>query len=165
MAVTIIILIITCIVYTYSLLHGFKGISILAKAASICSLVSLLLYCCLAERQDILSKPGFPHLDGWHRTFLNWLPIQIRNELLPFPRTGPYSIGLLDGLVRSGSVFLLEVFPGGGQFARRFLVDIYLEWVPPLLVLLFWEIILWDFRCPEKPILSLFMKSQEICMM
>lgn len=29
--ITIIILIITCIVYTYSLLHGFKGISILAK--------------------------------------------------------------------------------------------------------------------------------------
>lgn len=31
-AVTIVILIITCIVYTYSLLHGFKGISILANA-------------------------------------------------------------------------------------------------------------------------------------
>lgn len=30
-AVTIVILIITCIVYTYSLLHGFKGISVLAK--------------------------------------------------------------------------------------------------------------------------------------
>ena len=30
--VTIIILIITCAIYTYSLLHGFKGISILAKA-------------------------------------------------------------------------------------------------------------------------------------
>ncbi len=30
--VTIIILIITCIIYTYSLLHGFKGISFLAKA-------------------------------------------------------------------------------------------------------------------------------------
>ncbi|MDD6327139.1 MAG: BCCT family transporter [Lachnospiraceae bacterium] len=29
--VTIIILVITCIIYTYSLLHGFKGISILAK--------------------------------------------------------------------------------------------------------------------------------------
>lgn len=29
--ITIIILIITCIVYTYSLLHGFKGISLLAK--------------------------------------------------------------------------------------------------------------------------------------
>lgn len=30
-AVTIIILLVTCFVYTYSLLHGFKGISILAK--------------------------------------------------------------------------------------------------------------------------------------
>ncbi len=30
-AVTIIILIVTCMVYTYSLLHGFKGISVLAK--------------------------------------------------------------------------------------------------------------------------------------
>ncbi len=30
-AITIIILIITCIVYTYSLLHGFKGISLLAN--------------------------------------------------------------------------------------------------------------------------------------
>lgn len=29
--ITIIILLITCVVYTYSLLHGFKGISILAK--------------------------------------------------------------------------------------------------------------------------------------
>mgnify|MGYP002508137610 CR=1 FL=1 len=29
--ITIIILIVTCCVYTYSLLHGFKGISILAK--------------------------------------------------------------------------------------------------------------------------------------
>lgn len=30
--ITVMILIITCIVYTYSLLHGFKGISLLAKA-------------------------------------------------------------------------------------------------------------------------------------
>lgn len=31
-ATTIVILIITCIIYTYSLLHGFKGISLLAKS-------------------------------------------------------------------------------------------------------------------------------------
>lgn len=30
--VTIVILVVTCIIYTYSLLHGFKGISILAKS-------------------------------------------------------------------------------------------------------------------------------------
>ncbi len=42
-AVTIIILIITCIIYTYSLLHGFKGISWLAKAC-IYLFFGLLLY-------------------------------------------------------------------------------------------------------------------------
>ena len=30
--ITIIILLVTCVIYTYSLLHGFKGISVLAKA-------------------------------------------------------------------------------------------------------------------------------------
>lgn len=35
-AVNIVILLLTCAVYTYSLLHGFKGIGILAKVASIC---------------------------------------------------------------------------------------------------------------------------------
>lgn len=42
-AVTIVILIITCFIYTYSLLRGFKGISILAKVC-ICLFFSLLLY-------------------------------------------------------------------------------------------------------------------------
>lgn len=41
--ITIIILIITCIVYTYSLLHGFKGITILAKSC-IYLFFSLLLF-------------------------------------------------------------------------------------------------------------------------
>ena len=41
--ITIIILIITCIVYTYSLLHGFKGIAILAKSC-IYLFFSLLLF-------------------------------------------------------------------------------------------------------------------------
>lgn len=42
-AVTIIILLVTCFVYTYSLLHGFKGISILAKSC-IWLFFSLLTY-------------------------------------------------------------------------------------------------------------------------
>lgn len=42
-AITIIILIITCFVYTYSLLHGFKGIAILAKSC-IYLFFSLLLF-------------------------------------------------------------------------------------------------------------------------
>lgn len=41
--ITIIILLLTCFVYTYSLLHGFRGISILAKAC-IYMFFGLLLY-------------------------------------------------------------------------------------------------------------------------
>lgn len=41
--ITIIILIVTCFIYTYSLLHGFKGISILAKSC-IYLFFSLLLF-------------------------------------------------------------------------------------------------------------------------
>ena len=40
---TIIILLLTCFVYTYSLLHGFRGISLLAKAC-IYMFFGLLLY-------------------------------------------------------------------------------------------------------------------------
>lgn len=42
-AVTIVILVVTCVVYTYSLLHGFKGVRYLAKAC-ICLFFGLLAY-------------------------------------------------------------------------------------------------------------------------
>lgn len=47
-AVTIVILIITCMIYTYSLLHGFKGISVLANLCIILFfslLAYVLLFC------------------------------------------------------------------------------------------------------------------------
>lgn len=46
-AITIFIILITCVVYTYSLLHGFKGISILAKAC-IYMFFGLMLFVLLA---------------------------------------------------------------------------------------------------------------------
>lgn len=42
-AITIVILVVTCVIYTYSLLHGFKGISLLAKSC-IFLFLSLLAY-------------------------------------------------------------------------------------------------------------------------
>lgn len=42
--VTIIILIVTCVIYTYSLVHGFKGISSLARIC-IYMFCSLLAFC------------------------------------------------------------------------------------------------------------------------
>ena len=49
-AITIIIILITCAVYTYSLLHGFKGISILAKVC-IYMFFGLLFFVLLAGGQ------------------------------------------------------------------------------------------------------------------
>ena len=46
-AITIFIILITCVVYTYSLLHGFKGISILAKVC-IYMFFGLMLFVLLA---------------------------------------------------------------------------------------------------------------------
>ena len=52
--ITIIILIITCFVYTYSLLHGFKGIAVLAKSC-IYLFFSLLLFVLLFSAFFFLS--------------------------------------------------------------------------------------------------------------
>lgn len=57
--ITIIILVITCIIYTYSLLHGFRGISVLAKVCIIL-FFSLLLYVFLLGGQSkYIIETGF----------------------------------------------------------------------------------------------------------
>lgn len=68
--ITIIIIIITCIVYTYSLLHGFKGISILAKSC-IYMFFGLLLFVLLfsGEARYIIDT-GFESLG---RTIQNFI--------------------------------------------------------------------------------------------
>lgn len=47
--INIIILLTICCVYTYLLLHGFKGISIWPRCAFICFLDSLPSSCCLGR--------------------------------------------------------------------------------------------------------------------
>ena len=58
--ITIIILLLTCLVYTYSLLHGFKGISFLAKA---CIYLFFGLFFYSEERQNILLNQDLPLLE------------------------------------------------------------------------------------------------------
>lgn len=67
---TIIILIVTCFVYTYSLLHGFKGISILAKAC-IYLFFGLLAYVLIfgGEAKYII-ETGFSSLGRMVQNFL-----------------------------------------------------------------------------------------------
>ena len=61
--VTIIIILITCVIYTYSLLHGFKGISFLAKACVYLFFGLLLLFVLLfgGETKFIIEN-GFASL-------------------------------------------------------------------------------------------------------
>ncbi len=67
--ITIIILVVTCIVYTYSLLHGFKGIGILAKIC-VYLFFGLLLYVLLfgGEMRYIL-ETGFSALGRMVQNF------------------------------------------------------------------------------------------------
>ena len=63
-AVTIVILLITCFVYTYSLLHGFRGIGFWQSSASICFSGYWRTCCCSADRRGILSRRDFHRWDG-----------------------------------------------------------------------------------------------------
>lgn len=68
--VTIVILIVTCVVYTYSLLHGFKGISLLAKAC-IYLFFGLLIYVLLfGGKMGYIVETGFSALGRMAQNFL-----------------------------------------------------------------------------------------------
>lgn len=69
-AVTIIILLITCAVYTYAVLHGFKGISFLAKFC-IYLFFGLLLVVLLMGRQGrFIIENGFQNLGKMFQNFI-----------------------------------------------------------------------------------------------
>lgn len=67
--ITVIILLITCVVYTYSLLHGFKGISFLAKAC-IYLFFGLLFYVLIFGGQaQYIIETGFSALGRMIQNF------------------------------------------------------------------------------------------------
>ncbi len=69
-SITIVILLLTCVVYTYSLLHGFKGIGILAKLC-IYLFFGLLLYVFLAGGKTIyILENGLQSLGNLVQNFL-----------------------------------------------------------------------------------------------
>lgn len=118
--INIIILLITCAVYTYSLLHGFKGISNWPMFASIYSSGCLPLCCCSAARHVISLKPDLPRLVRWFRILLTCLLSPTHFGHRTFHRTGRFIIGPTGWcgvwLHRSLSV----AFPVAGRYGRRF---------------------------------------------
>lgn len=68
-AVTIIILLLTCFVYTYSLLHGFKGISFLAKACIYLFFGLLLFVLFFGGETRYIIETGFASLGKMVQNF------------------------------------------------------------------------------------------------
>lgn len=67
--VTIIILLLTCAVYTYSLLHGFKGISILAKSCIYFFFALLIFVLCFGGEAKFILETGFSALGRMIQNF------------------------------------------------------------------------------------------------
>ncbi len=85
-AVTIIILVVTCIIYTYSLLHGFKGISLLAKAC-ICLFFGLLIYVLLfGGETGYIVETGFSALGRMAQNFLELATFTDPQRTTSFPQ-------------------------------------------------------------------------------
>ena len=102
--VTIGILVVTCIIYTYALVHGMKGISRLS-AACMYLFFALLAMCSWPEARPATSwRPASLPSEIWPRTSLAWPPSPIPSGPPPSPRPGPSFTGLLDGMVRGLSL-------------------------------------------------------------
>lgn len=69
-AVTIIILLITCAVYTYALLHGFKGISFLAKLCIYFFFGLLLVVLLIGGQGRFIIENGFQSLGKMFQNFI-----------------------------------------------------------------------------------------------
>ena len=85
-AVTIVILVITCIIYTYSLLHGFKGISVLANLCIILffSLLAYVLLFC-GETKYII-ETGLSSLGKMIQNFLELSTFTDPQRTTSFPQ-------------------------------------------------------------------------------
>ncbi len=68
--ITIIILILTCAVYTFSLLHGFKGISILAKACIYMFFGLLIIVLLVGGQAGFIIETGFESFGRMIQNFI-----------------------------------------------------------------------------------------------
>lgn len=84
--ITIIILIITCVVYTYSLLHGFKGISILAKACIYMFFGLLLFVLLIGGNTRYIIDTGVESFGRMMQNFIGLSTFTDPNRTTSFPQ-------------------------------------------------------------------------------
>ena len=108
--VTIIILLITCAVYTYAVLHGFKGISFLAKLCIYLFFGLLVVVLVFGGQGRFIIENGIQSLG----TELHWISDLHRPCQGKSFSTGldHLLLGILDGMVCCCSVFYWQYFKG-----------------------------------------------------
>ena len=135
--INIIILVVTCFVYTYSLLHGFKGISLLAKSCIYLFFGLLVFVLFFGGETRYIVETGFSSFGKMVQNFFELSTFSDPQRNTSFHRTGQYITGHIGWSGVWQHHFLLGVFHVEGLYARQFLVDMALELEPLLLVLLF----------------------------
>ena len=126
--INIIILLITCTVYTYSLLHGFKGIS---KLANVCIYLffGLLAFVLLfgGETRYII-ETGFSSLGRMMQNFIDLSTFTDPLRTSNFPKTGPFITGPTGWFGVWQHRSLLAAFPVAERYARQFWAAMCLAW-------------------------------------
>lgn len=84
--VTIIILLITCMIYTYSLLHGFKGISVLAKVCIYLFFGLLLFVLIFGGQMKFIIESGFESLGRMTQNFFTLSTFTDTQRTSSFPQ-------------------------------------------------------------------------------
>lgn len=84
--VTIVILIITCVIYTYSLLHGFKGISLLAKSCIYLFFGLLAYVLLLGGKTQYIIETGFSALGTMVQNFFTLSTFTDAERTTSFPQ-------------------------------------------------------------------------------
>lgn len=83
---TIIILVITCIIYTYSLLHGFKGISFLAKSCVYLFFALLAFVLLFGGEAKYIIETGFSALGRMFQNFFELATFTDPERTTSFPQ-------------------------------------------------------------------------------
>lgn len=84
--VTIAILVVTCIIYTYSLLHGFKGINYLAKACIYMFFVLLCFVLLFCGETKYIIETGFAALGRMLQNFFELATYTDPQRITSFPQ-------------------------------------------------------------------------------
>ena len=162
--VTIIILLVTCAVYTYAVLHGFKGISFLAKLCIYLFFGLLLIVLLIGGQGKFIIENGFQSFGKMLQHFIELSTFTVRNAPVISHKIGQFIIGPIGWFGQSQLHSLLVIFHAAERLNKRFLEDMCLVLAQQLLVLSYLEIMGLGFKSVEKQILFPNMRKMETFM-